>query len=703
MITFVALALAIPAFAQSREEKKLADGTPYTLVKDDNRNYGVERDGRMIIPVQYRSIYTLGDLFQCNTQNEKIICDKDGSQLFSLPDDHYPGALTDKDKHTHFLEVRVAGIVGIVDLQGKLVLPYANRYVYYEAKPEGEFFHVIRTDNFHGLYSVKGDVIIPCEYNQLAYVNGYYTVIKDNFAGVFDTKGKMLVAPDTYQFATCFNYGVPYIVVKKGEYSGIIDTEGRLRIPATRYDRASMLLNGQFSVGLGIQVGICDAAGNEQFLTDEYTYISVVEKDGQFLWKYGQGTGYTLKDMQGNVVEQKKAEPKRETKSDGGFSFVDFTDVTGLCGVETTNGKTLIPPKYSYFWYYDGYFNVYAPRGGYGVFDSKGKMIVDPSRGYTSVSKVGDYYRIKRGNYEGMADSNGREIIAPNKYNSINLLSNGNFQVKIGNLLGVIDKNCREIVPVKYHDCGLHYQGKYYEVEINCRKGICDLQGREVIPPMFTDISFYEKGDYAPFDSYRVSNGKKEGIFKANGDIVFPVASYDYVRFNKIFAKDYGRDWVIEARDVEFHPSTVMYYDLDLTPLDDSVKEAEKRRNDLWEQAEDAFHAGNYASARDLYEQAGNIRWEADLAYNLGVCHYKLKNYSKAVEAADRCIQLGPSDSTRVDAYNLKGNCQNYVSSSSSTASESSSKTYSDRDALVDIAKSAYKLYRSYRKFRKTF
>lgn len=700
LFTLIALAMAIPVFSQTREEKKLDDGTPYTLVTDANRLRGVEVNGKLIIPCQYQYISALGDVYQCEVEDAKFYFDSNGNQLFSLTKDHWVRPLTNKDKKTMFLVDDVSGKAGVLDLHGHMVLPYNYTYISLQQTPDGDFFEVSKHDNYQGAYTTNGEEVIPCQYDMVHYWNGYFAIQKDAYAGMCDPKGKVIVPADTYDHVTYLNHSIPYFLVGKGMYKGILDTQGKVLLPANRYNYASLMINGEFTVGLGDKGGICDASGNEKFISDEYTNIYYTERTGlpAYCYKKGQA-GYVLKDFQGNVIEEEKPTVKRETKTDGGFTYVAVTDVTGLEGIETTSGKTLIPAKYSRIFYSDGTFSVYSEGGGYGLYDSKGKVLIEANRGYTlPITNLQKYYLVEKGNYSGIADLNGNEVIAPDRYQSIRQLDNGMFLVKKGNLYGVINKSGKEIMPVKYHKCDLYYDGHHYETQMNGLHGICDLQGREILPPQFTDISFSEKDKYHPFDTYYVKNGQKCGMYKSNGEILFPVSAYEYVDYDTFHAEDYGYDFLIEARDKTVG-GTKVFFDLNLNPVNESTKEAEKRRNELWEQAEEAFHAGKYSTACELYEQAGNIRWEADLAYNVSVCHYKLKNYSKAVEAADRCIQLGPSDTTRVDAYNLKGKCQNYATG----VSGGSSKSYSDRDMLVDIAKSAYKLYRDYRKFRKTF
>ncbi len=697
LFTLFALTLAIPAFSQSREEKKHADGSPYAVITDENQMRGVEVNGKLIIPCQYKYISANGGIYECQTEDAKVFFDGNGQQLCSLPSDHWVTMLTDKDNKARFMVADVANKQGVLDLHGHLILPYKYSYVALTQTEDGDFFEVTQYDNHQGVYTTSGEEIIPCIYDVVHYWRGYFAIQKDGFGGLCNPKGKVIVPADTYDHVTYMNHSIPYFLVIKGMYNGILDMDGKVLLPANRYNYASLMINGEFTVCIGNRGGICDSSGIEKFISDEYSNIYYTERNGIPAWCYKHGqAGYVLKDLQGNIIEEEKPTVKRETKSDEGFTYVEVTDVTGLQGIETASGKTLIPANYSRVFYSSGSFSVYSEDGGYGIYDANGKMLIEPNRGYTlPVTKLENYFLVEKGNYSGIADLNGKEVIAPDTYQSISQLSNGMYLVKKGNLFGVVNKAGKVIVPVKYHKCDLNYNDHHYEVGMNGLRGVCDLQGREILPPQFTDISFSEKDKYHAFDTYYVKNGEKCGMYKGDGDIIFPVSDYEYVDYDTFNAEDYGYDFLIEARDKTVG-GTKVFFDLNLNPVNESIKEAEKRRNELWEQAEDAFHSGNYASARDLYEQAGNIRWEADLAYNLGVCHYKLKNYSKAVEAADQCIKLGPSDTTRVDAYNLKGKCQRQVDNPGA-------KSYSDRDMLVDIAKSAYKLYRNYRKFKKTF
>ena len=60
--------------------------------------------------------------------------------------------------------------------------------------------------------------------------------------------------------------------------------------------------------------------------------------------------------------------------------------------------------------------------------------------------------------------------------------------------------------------------------------------------------------------------------------------------------------------------------------------------------AEAAYLAGDHAAALDLYTTTAQSRTSAGLLFNIGNCHYKLGDHSRAILFYERALKLAPGD-----------------------------------------------------------
>lgn len=202
----------------------------------------------------------------------------------------------------------------------------------------------------------------------------------------------------------------------------------------------------------------------------------------------------------------------------------------GNYGAKNHKGKILVPAKYSYVNWDDGYFTVKDRSGYIGKYDSSGHVIFPPYRynqvyvvpawkdspfivvsdrwgvinrkgkliikdEYISVKPFGDdesgcFFILQKNGFQGVANINGDIIISPDKYNEV-----GYF---------------------KLPDNKVYFAFfKYGE-----GSGVCDDKGNVVINTKY--LTTIPKGDKNSI-YFEVSDGKNVGKLNKNGKIISPI------------------------------------------------------------------------------------------------------------------------------------------------------------------------------------
>ena len=86
------------------------------------------------------------------------------------------------------------GLSGAINLQGQVLVPYE----FYSMERQADFLIAKKEfDEGYGLYDLKGNVVLPCEYSYLRIKDDYCFAGKDDKVGLYDLGGK-LIAPIEY-------------------------------------------------------------------------------------------------------------------------------------------------------------------------------------------------------------------------------------------------------------------------------------------------------------------------------------------------------------------------------------------------------------------------------------------------------------------------------------------------------------------------
>ena len=414
----------------------------------------------------------------------------------------------------------------------------------------------VRKDSHWGLVNDKGELSIPCLYEQIGDIDfGFVTARKEGKWGVLNTSGKELI-PFVYEY-TKFSERLrklKWSVIKvweKGKVKNkagycVIDTSGN-RLLSELYDfiglgGVHLLSVGNTAADYSDLRGFVNWAGevvtplvytktvecwydgggiagvmNKCCTIDEYYYIDesgniklgpfkeIRESDYRGMYGiWGDGDFY---DYSGNKIELPD-DPVRYVSKDTSLVspskvlYSTVNPVTGLIGFEDEDGNTVIPQKYVHvdnFLYGD--YTMAAKKNifgswKFGIINIEGKESVPIKYDFCSMN---EHDRCILGKGRKMALSDVREnFLTPFAYDKIEF-----------------------VVPGIY---GIVRKGKY---------GLLSSSGREIIPCQYDNIYNFGLNYFFPEKEdalLTVKKGEKRGLVKQNtGEFVFPCL-YDDIR-----------------------------------------------------------------------------------------------------------------------------------------------------------------------------
>lgn len=284
---------------------------------------------------------------------------------------------------------------------------------------------------------------------------------------------------------------------------------------------------------------------------------------------------YYNKKYGGNSSSRKSIRKYRQVEDDG-FVWYNLKK-SGFNGIESSDGKQILPPEYGFIHYDDdsGNFEVECEGGCHeGILTKDGSWLIPLNREYEKIYFFDGYYEVEKDGYEGACDINGREIIAPNRYKSI-IYSLNEFEYKDndGHWKSLnIDKYGNKIIPESHNNVSNSSsqkapfkleEKKFYKIE-KMMLGDIELPFSAEIAFILNTISFCVDDGYGNVESVElydaeysevdgISVYKLKGRFAlegATGEIKFKQTSNNDIRviyFRRKFGKDYSHEFIMKS------------------------------------------------------------------------------------------------------------------------------------------------------------
>lgn len=197
-----------------------------------NNKWGfINTTGEEVVSCQYDDVKDFSDGVAAVCKGGKWgYIDKNGTEVIPCQYEGYVGDFNDG-----YATIRD----GIIDKNGRIQKADVSYWPFSEGL--SVFWKWIGNKQYMGYINIKGEIVIPCRYDDgLSFSEGYAVVAKNNKYGYINTKGEQVI-PFIYDSAESFNEG--FAAVNKGGDAlgtwGFVNTQGREVISCEYYRSGS--------------------------------------------------------------------------------------------------------------------------------------------------------------------------------------------------------------------------------------------------------------------------------------------------------------------------------------------------------------------------------------------------------------------------------------------------------------------------------
>ncbi len=417
---------------------------------------------------------------------------------------------------------------GIADRTGKLVTDIIYNEIEYVSA--GEIYLYI--GDFKGMCNIDGRILIPVEYNDIAYSGNLIAMVKVGNGWTLLNCSDNTLSDIWYDEVYEITAGIQtdnhmikgYYVLKNGKW-GCIDSFGNTVIDFKyealdkfdEFGRARIIYNGKF--------GIVDCGGQ-----------TVIEPAYDFIYPFDRlkvtvamvGEKYGALNLFGDIVIP--------FEYDYIYSFNNASSTVAYKNKEfsvISHDGTLVTDKtYSYIEEFKNGMAL-AYSGGYGYIDHSGNEIIDCIHTDVKQGTALSVFLEKDDKWALFAPDG--ENISGFVYNNVGAFENGLSAVskdtENGEKYGYVNDSGDTIIPFIYSSALQFKYGKAI-VSLNGRYGIIDIEGNAVIPFEYT--GFNPSYDYSVIAAAAIDS--KWGLISFGNEILSPFV-YDYIfEFNNGYA-----------------------------------------------------------------------------------------------------------------------------------------------------------------------
>lgn len=678
-LTLLTVTLALKA--ETQEEITTKDGLKYTLIRsDDNKYMGAAIGGKVIVPVRYTKLDASLSGFAASLR------EKSGHSIVTKTDYYTPEGLcitedwpnieqvrplldySQKQKPSGYFKFTIKGKTGILDSKGICISAPQWEEVSYT-------FGVFVVKDFSGLKGIinplTSEVIIKPAYDQISLHGGFFKVKLNGYEGaiVFADKNlseltakdfRLVIKPNRYASVTrSKGLYTAYSGTGSNGFCTILDADGKVLVKGGRYTKIYHLANGYYEARIGNRSGILNEKGEQLFFT-EYNGLGYDDKQNCYISYLGNAKGKVALD--GTVIEEPKPTVTRRITKDTP-PLVYVTDTKGNEGMETPDGKVLVPCSYDLVVNYSsGYLGLH--RDGFeGAADLSGNILIPIERKYHFTVrrnyKKTPYFSVYKGALSGLCDSVGREVIAPDRWNYVSpfdVSSDGKFsrfEVRSDKGRGIIDSKGNIIVPPVYtrlfKSSVIPGMISVYNGEF---QGLVNSDGDEIIPPKYNKVNTISQNIDKQNSYYKVSNGDFCGVYNSAGDCLLPADRFTYVSIQPNFETDIAEKNVIKATVGD----VVAFHSLNGKLL--KKTESPAKRREYLDKAHDAFSSEKWSDASKYYIKAHEISADYSSAFNVGASYYNSGDYGKALKWFRKSIAFPHSDENHNTLCGLIDDCE---------------------------------------------
>lgn len=447
-------------------------------------------------------------------------------------------------------ELKKNELYGASNVEGKTIVPinYSNisyycqdRDEYNEHKPTGVHYFEVEEDEYTGVYTREGTMVIPTSKHFTFVIlqnlddKWYWNVDDDSGEGLLDIRGREIISTKKgYKYIQIFKSyesNCPiHILIEKNDYTGVCDLNGNVIITPDKYKGCRIdynylkvrLPNNKWKTLPAVKINQNSNFDFNIFDKLHYNY----SKDPDKILAVPTGQVYNVKS-DGTYMNVYTTDKKQLLFSSRIYKQIDIvsgegqnycfkvskSNTGGLYGIVDKNGKEIVPCEMEALESAGTGYLKYKINGFWGLMDYAGKILIDTDRGYTS---IGDFKTFNKrfpytmAGYKGECDATGKQLSkikveAPQQsVASSSSSSTSSSTSRTGTTQTVVVEHHRDPIPMQEwqacfgcggmgtmgcHSCG--GSGTKYIGDRLHRCGLCN--GRGIIP---CNVCYGNKGKY---------------------------------------------------------------------------------------------------------------------------------------------------------------------------------------------------------------
>lgn len=593
--------------------KKTGNGD-FFGVKQNDKWGACDMNGREIIALKYDDIakFENADFFGVKQNDKWGVCNTNGHEIIAPKYDGIKDNLIGD-----FFVVKLNGKWGVCDMNDRETIPCGVKDInFWEKDLDRLFVRVTTFDNLKGVYSTKGELIVPVVYPSVESfvfkeggIRGFRVESEDGYCGYYTTDGELVVSPyiGIEDLSVLENHN--YLIAFFGNREGLIDESGDFVVPVGMYYGFGETEDG--SAIIGRKEGKCCVFypnGKEKLVSE---FVNFQEDENHQI-----------------VAKQGKEELFRK----GSDVYYRVYDDRGAVGV-ACNDRQIIDCEYERIIYNQfAKGNIYVYKDGYwGVHDCSGNLIIPMGKyhGIGLPEDNNDYCVVKKGSKWGICGFDGKVIIEPDDYTGVSGSSdrNGHIKVQKGNYIGMCDRKGNVVIEPVYTDIKTNtIKSKLiYVVGQGDKEGIIDESGRIVIPPIYDEVDVYATPEY-----YSVSLNGKVGAYDHDGNVIL-APEYNNLTY-----------YLDEGFKYEDESGKQIPLNISIDNNGNAYYSYNSSYNEYFDEGESYFKEKNYKKAAKSYKRALEHKQTPDAFYNVGCCYYNMEKYDEAIDYLQQCIDCNP-------------------------------------------------------------
>lgn len=362
-----------------------------------------------------------------------------------------------------------------------------------------ESFNIVSENAHYGVKNFKGELIVPCKYDELYNLTEGLAKVKLNEKwGCIDKHGNVVI-PIIYDLIEDFINGRAKVRIKNDGYYrgylwGYIDKTGVEIIPI-QFRQIDEFIGGIAKAKIDDCWGYIDEKGNE-IIPIEYSEIQ----------EFIEGKAKV------EVLNEYYMPGYKETRCLYGYINIYGEEIISVIYSSIgrfINGVAIASKRDLVDYYYDENIdeNIKIYGDLYGMIDINGEMIVDFKyriiENFVNGKAIARKFIKNQYEYEkwGAFDEKGNVIIQF-VYDSIEEFTNGKAKAQKNGKLGIIDELGNEIIPFQYDLIDEFVKGKAIAKK-NGKYGIIDENNNEIILFEYDSIAMFSNGE---------ANARKNGF-----------------------------------------------------------------------------------------------------------------------------------------------------------------------------------------------